>query len=79
MFQWKCQNPDSTPHLISTGVELYRYIRILHAYLKSLTEHLCVSMYGQLLSHVRLSATMEFPRQEYWSGLPFPPQGDLPE
>ena len=22
--------------------------------------------------------TMEFPRQEYWSGLPFPPPGDLP-
>jgi len=21
---------------------------------------------------------MEFPRQEYWSGLPFPFQGDLP-
>ena len=21
---------------------------------------------------------MEFPRQEYWSGLPFPPLGDLP-
>ena len=20
-----------------------------------------------------------FPRQEYWSGLPFPPPGDLPE
>ena len=22
---------------------------------------------------------MEFPRQEYWSGLPFPTPGDLPE
>ena len=22
--------------------------------------------------------SMEFPRQEYWSGLPFPPPGDLP-
>ena len=22
---------------------------------------------------------MGFPRQEYWSGLPFPPPGDLPE
>ena len=21
---------------------------------------------------------MEFPRQEYWSGLPFPPPGELP-
>ena len=42
-----------------------------------------------MLSHVQLSATpwtvacqaplsMEFPRQEYWSGLPFPPPRDLP-
>ena len=42
-----------------------------------------------MLSHVRLFATpwtitcqvplsMEFSRQEYWSGLPFPPSGDLP-
>ena len=23
------------------------------------------------------SLSMEFPRQEYWSGLPFPPPGDL--
>ena len=41
------------------------------------------------LSHVRLFETpwtvayqatqsMEFSRQEYWSGLPFPPPGDLP-
>ncbi|ELR53624.1 hypothetical protein M91_05561, partial [Bos mutus] len=22
--------------------------------------------------------SMGFPRQEYWSGLPFPPPGDLP-
>ena len=42
------------------------------------------------LSRVRLFATpwtisyqaplsMEFSRQEYWSGLPFPPPGDLPD
>ena len=41
-------------------------------------------------SHVRLFATpstvacqaplsMEFPRQDYWSGLPFPSPGDLPD
>ena len=24
------------------------------------------------------SSCMEFSRQEYWSGLPFPPPGDLP-
>ena len=23
--------------------------------------------------------SMEFPRQEYWSGFPFPPPGDLPD
>ena len=44
----------------------------------------------QLLSRVQLFATtwtvahqpplfMEFPRQEYWSGLPFPSLGDLPD
>ena len=43
----------------------------------------------KLFSHVRLFATpwtvanqvppsMEFSRQEYWSGLPFPSPGDLP-
>ena len=47
-------------------------------------------MCAQLLSHVRLFATprteachaplsMEFPRQEFWSGLPFPSPGDLPD
>ena len=44
---------------------------------------------AQLLSHARLFVTpqtgghqvplsMEFSTQEYWSGLPFPPSGDLP-
>ena len=43
-----------------------------------------------LLSHVRLCVTpwtiahqaplsVEFSRQEYWSGLPFPSPGDLPD
>ena len=46
-------------------------------------------MHAQLLSHVQLFVTtwtaahqdpllMEFPRQEYWSQLPFPPPVDLP-
>ena len=44
----------------------------------------------QWLSHVQLFATlwaiapqaplsMGFPRQEYWSGVPFPSPGDLPD
>ena len=43
-----------------------------------------------LLSHIRLSETpwilayqaslsLGFPRQEYWSGLPFPSPGNLPD
>ena len=51
------------------------------------TDVVCVC--AQLLSFVRLfaipwtvawqaSLSMKFPRQEYWSGLPFPPLGDLP-
>ena len=41
---------------------------------------------AQLLSSIRLFGTpqaaplsMEFPRQEYWNGLPFPSLGDLPD
>ena len=47
-------------------------------------------MHAQLLSHAQLFVTprtvayraplsMGFSRQEYWSGLPFPPPGDLPD
>ena len=47
------------------------------------------SVYACVLSHVRLFATpwalalqaplsMGFPKQEYWSGLPFPSPGHLP-
>ena len=50
----------------------------------------CLCACVQLLSHDQLFATpstivpqapvsMQFPRQEYWSGLPFPTPGDLPD
>ena len=50
--------------------------------------HLCVCVCA--LSHVQLFVipltvgrqallSMRFSRQEYWSGLPFPPPGDLPD
>ena len=55
---------------------------------KSACVHVCVCVC--VLSHVQLFATprtvshqaplsLGFPRQEYWSGLPFPPPGDLPD
>jgi len=50
----------------------------------------CVYVCAQSLSHVRLFVTswtvarqtplsMRFSRREYWSGLPFPLPGDLPD
>ena len=49
----------------------------------------CVCVSAQPLSHLPFVVTpwtaahqappsMGFPRQEYWSGLPFPPPGDFP-
>ena len=54
----------------------------------SLFQHQCVCMCAQSLSHVQLFATpqtvahqallsIEFSKQEYWSGLPFPSLGNL--
>ena len=50
----------------------------------------CLKVKVKSLSRVQLLATpwtvahqappfLEFSRQEYWSGLPFPPPGDLPD
>ena len=55
-----------------------------------LSKFICVCVCVSVLSHVRLFAIpgtvahqaplfMGFPRQEHWSGLPFPPPGDLPD
>ena len=61
--------------------------RHTHVYVQS---YMYVYVCAQLLSCVRLFATsctivhqaplsMEFSRQKYWSGLPFPSPGDLPD
>ena len=52
--------------------------------------HIFIYLLDQLLSHVQLFAaswtvacqappSMEFSRQEYWSGMTFPSPGDLPD
>ena len=61
-----------------------------HPVITLLNVCVCGSTRTQLLSHVLLFATpwaiarqfplsVEFSRQEYWSGLPLPPPGDLPD
>ena len=71
---------------------IYNYTLHVHNSLVCKTQDssgTCLSCSVLLLSHVRLFETpwtvarqaplsMGFPRQEYWSGLPFPSPGDLP-
>ena len=44
-----------------------------------LVTKLCLTVFATLLTVARQAPlSMGFPRQEYWSGLPFPSPGDLP-
>ena len=38
----------------------------------------CLTMHDPMTTARQAPLSMEFSRQEYWSGLPFPPLGDLP-
>ena len=40
--------------------------------------HGCLFAIPWIVAH-QAPLSMGFPRQEYWSGLPFPPPGDLPD
>ena len=79
----------------SSGVfiksSFHRHDRLRHWWLNLISILSCVHACSlSCFSHVRLSVTlwtvahqaplsMGFSRQEYWSGLPCPPPGDLPE
>ena len=41
--------------------------------------HLCPTLCSPVDCSPQDPLSMEFSRQEYWSGLPFPPPGDLPD
>ena len=55
-------------------------MEILSLELHSMLELSCVQLFviPWTVAH-QAPLSMEFPRQEYWSGLPFPPPGDLPD
>ena len=46
--------------------------------LKVLVAQSCLTLCNPLAVALQAPLSMGFPRQEYWSGLPFPPPGDLP-
>ena len=75
----------STPARLPCG-----YVLEVQRTFKELVMKCSTCMRAQLLSHVQLCVTpwavvhqaplsMGFSRQEYWSGLPLPPPGDLPD
>ena len=45
----------------------------------SLVAQLCLTLYDLMDCNRQAPLSMGFPRQEYWSGLPFPPLGNLPD
>ena len=48
--------------------------------MKLLVTQLCLTLCDPInCSLPRLFLSMEVSRQEYWTGLPFPPPGDLPD
>ena len=80
--------PDPGIEPRSPALEAGAWIAMVSS--NSIGSVLTESGYAQLLSHVWLSApsrtvirqaplSVEFSRQEYWSGLPFPSPGDLPD
>ena len=60
-------------HLLLGKMSLYLEFRSFG----SLVTKLCLTLYDFIAHQAPLS--MGFPRQEYWSGLPFPSAGDLPD
>ena len=89
------QRSQMIPNIINPGKRQFVLSPMIKSlYLRApiswLCECLCVHACTQSLSYVWLFATpwtvacqaslaVGFSRQEYWSGMPFPPPGDLPD
>ena len=63
-------------------MELYIYNSSTHKVslkVKVLVIQLCLTLCDPMDYIPPGSLSMEFSKEEYWSGLPFPPPGDLPD
>ena len=63
-------------------VQLFNNIYcILHCMIANscLVAKSCPTLYDPMDVAHQTPLSMAFPRQEYWSGLPFPPPGDIPD
>ena len=71
----------SSVNLVSTGIKQYQFFCSVPALLLAIVRTTCfpkhLVQYLALRRHSK-PLSMGFPRQEYWSGLPFPLPRDLP-
>ena len=63
-------------------LEWFKYIAFIAHFISviiggGLVPKLCPSLATQWTVVLQAPLSMEFPRREYWIGLPFPPPGDL--
>ena len=85
VYMFQCHSPKSSHHL---PLPQSPKVHSIHLFVYHLTnDHytFCENWKWKSLSHARLFVapwtplSMEFSRQEYWGGLPFPSPGDLPD
>ena len=70
----------TSQHLGYIGPAAYLFwVPIPHLKVKVLVSQLCTALWDPMDCSRQVPVSRGFSRQEYWSGLPFPPLGDLPD
>ena len=59
-------------------VYIHMYVCCMDAVCCCLVTKLCLTLREPMAVACQVPLSMAFPRQEFWSGLPFPSPGDLP-
>ena len=67
---------DNAPY---QGSGLHQFSLIPYSKSTCIGRFLIMDLLLDLLNLSKVPLSMGFSRQEYWSGLPFPPPGDLPD
>ena len=71
---------ETSLYLIRSGPEIIEEVLLLSLRSVHVCMLSCVQLFATLWTVARQAPlSSEFPRQEYWSGLPFPPPGDPPD
>ena len=66
-------------YYIYVCVYVHVYVSYTSVKVKVLATQLCPTLCDPTDCSCQVPLSMEFSRQEYWSGLPFPSPGDLPD